>query len=100
MLRSRGVICRSGGPTGIGDDVILVFDNYHEISANSALHAAFKAALAEVPPGSNVIVLSRADPPPAFAVCRRAHQSDNCAGVVGRPKTDSGGNNSDCTSQG
>lgn len=49
------------------EDVILVFDNYHDIAGDSALHAAFKAALAEVPPGSNVIVLSRADPPPAFA---------------------------------
>ncbi len=49
------------------EDVILVFDNYHDIAPDSALHAAFNAALAEVPPGSNVIVLSRTDPPPAFA---------------------------------
>lgn len=49
------------------DEAILVFDNYHDIAADSALHAAFIAALAEVPPGSNVIVLSRAAPPPGFA---------------------------------
>ncbi len=49
------------------EDVILVFDNYHDIALDSALHAPFKAALAEVPPGSNVIVLSRADPPAVFA---------------------------------
>ncbi len=48
-------------------DYILVFDNYHDIADDSALHIPFKAALAEVPPGSNVIVLSRTDPPPAFA---------------------------------
>jgi LuxR family transcriptional regulator, maltose regulon positive regulatory protein len=49
------------------EDAILVFDNYHDIAADSALHTPFKAALAEVPPGSNVIVVSRSDPPPAFA---------------------------------
>lgn len=49
------------------NEAILVFDNYHELAADSALHAAFKAALLEVPPGSNVIVLSRSGPPPAFA---------------------------------
>ena len=49
------------------EDVILVFDNYHDIADDSSLHAPFKAALAEVPPGSNIIVLSRADPPPVFA---------------------------------
>ena len=52
------------------EDVILVFDNYHDIAEDSALHAAFKAGLAEVPSGSNVIVLSRADPPRAFADAR------------------------------
>ncbi len=49
------------------DDVIFVFDNYHDIAADSALHAQFVAAIAEVPQGSNIIVLSRADPPSAFA---------------------------------
>jgi LuxR family transcriptional regulator, maltose regulon positive regulatory protein len=49
------------------EDAILVFDNYHDIAPDSALHAPFKAVLAEIPPGSNVIVLSRTDPPPIFA---------------------------------
>jgi LuxR family maltose regulon positive regulatory protein len=49
------------------DEAILVFDNYHDIAANSTLHAPFMAALAEVPQGSNIIVLSRAAPPPGFA---------------------------------
>jgi LuxR family transcriptional regulator, maltose regulon positive regulatory protein len=49
------------------EDVVLVFDNYHDIAPDSALHGPFKAALAEVPPGSNVMVLGRTDPPPAFA---------------------------------
>jgi LuxR family maltose regulon positive regulatory protein len=49
------------------DEALLVFDNYHDIAADSALHAAFTAALAEVPQGSNIIVLSRTAPPSAFA---------------------------------
>lgn len=49
------------------EDIVLVFDNYHDIAEDSALHAAFKAGLAEAPLGSNIIVLSRADPPRAFA---------------------------------
>ena len=49
------------------EEVILVFDNYHDIAADSVLHAAFVAALAEVPQGANIIVLSRTDPPRAFA---------------------------------
>jgi LuxR family transcriptional regulator, maltose regulon positive regulatory protein len=55
------------GFSRLPEDAILVFDNYHDIAPDSALHAPFKAALAEVPPGSNVIILSRADPPPVFA---------------------------------
>jgi len=49
------------------DEAILVFDNYHDIAADSALHVPFVVALAEVPQGSNIIVLSRADPPAGFA---------------------------------
>ncbi len=49
------------------DDLIIVLDNYHDIAAKSALHAALAAALAEIPPGANFLVLSRADAPPAYA---------------------------------
>src|SRR6185295_19677456 len=49
------------------DEAIIVFDNYHDIAEDSALHAPFLAALAEVPQGSNIIILSRASPPPGFA---------------------------------
>ena len=55
------------GLARLPDEAVLVFDNYHDIAADSALHAAFKVALAEVPPGSNILVLSRAGPPAAFA---------------------------------
>ena len=49
------------------NEAILVFDNYHDIAPDSTLHGPFMAALAEVPQGSNIIVLSRGVPPPAFA---------------------------------
>ncbi len=49
------------------DDVLLVFDNYHEIEPQSPLHAGFAAALSEIPHNANVLVLSRADPPASFA---------------------------------
>lgn len=48
------------------DDVVFVFDNYHETADGSSLHAAFKAALMEVPSGANILVVSRADPPAVF----------------------------------
>jgi LuxR family transcriptional regulator, maltose regulon positive regulatory protein len=51
----------------LSDEVLMVFDNYHEITPDSTLHAAIVAALAEIPQGANILVLSRADPPPAFA---------------------------------
>ena len=38
------------------DGVVLVFDNYHEVSKESSLHGVLKAALAEVPPGANIVV--------------------------------------------
>jgi LuxR family maltose regulon positive regulatory protein len=46
---------------------LLVLDNYQEIAADSSLHAAFASALTEIPPGGNIMVLSRTDPPSAFA---------------------------------
>src|SRR5579859_94907 len=51
------------------EDTIVVLDNYHHIADTSALHGALASALAEISVGSNVIVLSRADAPPAYAPC-------------------------------
>jgi LuxR family transcriptional regulator, maltose regulon positive regulatory protein len=45
----------------------LVLDNYQEVAAESAFHAVVQTALEEVPVGINLIVVSRADPPPNFA---------------------------------
>jgi ATP/maltotriose-dependent transcriptional regulator MalT/DNA-binding SARP family transcriptional activator len=45
----------------------VVFDNYQEVASDSPLHEVVAAALAEIPEGGRVIVVSRAEPPPAFA---------------------------------
>ncbi|MEO8676715.1 MAG: BTAD domain-containing putative transcriptional regulator [Casimicrobiaceae bacterium] len=45
----------------------LVFDNFHEAQTPPAQRAALAQALEEIPDGSNVIILSRSDPPAEFA---------------------------------
>ena len=47
--------------------VVLVFDNYHEIPLESALHAVLEQAAQEMPDGASLIVISREDPPAEFA---------------------------------
>jgi ATP/maltotriose-dependent transcriptional regulator MalT/DNA-binding SARP family transcriptional activator len=46
---------------------LLVFDNYQEVPPDAAFHAAVCEAIAQVPAGGNIFVLSRSDPPAAFA---------------------------------
>ncbi len=46
---------------------VLVLDNLHEAGGSAEARAALATALEEIPPGINVIVLSRVDPPPEFA---------------------------------
>jgi LuxR family maltose regulon positive regulatory protein len=43
---------------------VLVLDNYHEVPADSSFHSVMEHALYRVPEGVNVIVMSRAEPPP------------------------------------
>ena len=45
----------------------LVFDDYHEVPLSSPFHDVFKEGLSKVSPDIHVIVLSRADPPPALS---------------------------------
>jgi LuxR family transcriptional regulator, maltose regulon positive regulatory protein len=49
---------------------LLVLDNYHEIAADSPLHRMLNAMSAEVPNSANLIVISRAPPPPVFGRAR------------------------------
>ena len=49
---------------------VLVLDNYHEVAADSALHEALAEGCAALPDGVQLFVLSRAEPPAAFARLR------------------------------
>ncbi|MBM4330940.1 MAG: hypothetical protein FJ117_06875 [Deltaproteobacteria bacterium] len=52
---------------------ILVFDNYHEVPADSSLHEVILNGLSRIPEGINVILISRSDPPPALIRLRENH---------------------------
>ncbi len=45
----------------------LVFDNMQAVPAESAFHEVLAESLAHLPQGMNAILISRGDPPPAFA---------------------------------
>ena len=49
---------------------VLVLDDYHELPPESPVHGIMRQALAEVPAGFTVIVLSRMDPPPELTRLR------------------------------
>ena len=46
---------------------LLVLDNYHELPEGSAVHEVLDCAVAEIPEGSNIAVISRGGPPRRFA---------------------------------
>jgi LuxR family transcriptional regulator, maltose regulon positive regulatory protein len=46
---------------------VLVFDNYHEIALDSALHAVLEQAAHELPDGGHMVAISREEPPAEFA---------------------------------
>jgi len=48
----------------------LVFDDYQEIPSKSPLHDVIVTGVSRVPEGTTVILVSRRDPPPAFARLR------------------------------
>jgi len=48
----------------------LVFDDYHEIPKKSPLHDVIVTGVSRAPEGTTVILVSRRDPPPAFARLR------------------------------
>jgi ATP/maltotriose-dependent transcriptional regulator MalT/DNA-binding SARP family transcriptional activator len=45
----------------------VVFDNYHEVAEHSLVHRTLNAACSEIPQTANLIVISRAPAPAAFA---------------------------------
>jgi len=48
----------------------LVFDNYHEVPAQSRLHEVIRDGLDEIPDGGCVVIVGRAEPPAAYARLR------------------------------
>jgi DNA-binding SARP family transcriptional activator len=46
---------------------VVVFDNYQEVPGGAELHEVMREAIAEIPERGRIIVLSRGEPPPAFA---------------------------------
>lgn len=48
----------------------IVFDGYHDVPLQSALHEVMSIALSELPPRGTVMLLSRTDPPPSMARLR------------------------------
>jgi len=54
----------------LGESFAVVFDGYHEIPPQSALHEVLSTALTEVPPGGSLILISRSDPPASMARLR------------------------------
>jgi DNA-binding SARP family transcriptional activator len=53
---------------------LLVLDNYHELSDGSAVHEALDHAIAEIPEGSNIVVVSRSTPHRRYARHRLAEK--------------------------
>jgi len=54
----------------LGKSFTIVLDGYHEIAPQSALHEVISTALADVPPGGSVVLISRSDPPASMARLR------------------------------
>jgi DNA-binding SARP family transcriptional activator len=53
---------------------LLVLDNYHELPEASVVHEVLDCAVAEIPEGSNIAVISRGGPPRRFARHRLAEK--------------------------
>lgn len=52
----------------------LVFDNYQDVPEHSEFHKNISHGLSAIPQGSNVIFISRSEPPPEFARLRASSQ--------------------------
>lgn len=55
---------------------VMVFDDYQEVHADSPLHEVLRDGLTQLPEGRNAILISRSDPPPAFARLRANRRMD------------------------
>jgi len=55
---------------------VLVFDNYHEVPFDAALHEMLALGISSAPPGLSAMVLSRSLPPAAWAQTQARRQMD------------------------
>jgi ATP/maltotriose-dependent transcriptional regulator MalT/DNA-binding SARP family transcriptional activator len=51
----------------LAEPSVVVFDNYHEIPADSLLHGVIEQAALEAPEGVSLTIISREEPPAQFA---------------------------------
>lgn len=56
------VLCRR-----LKSPAFLVFDDYQKVAASSSFHETLQDGISMVPPGIHTIIVSRTEPPPAFA---------------------------------
>jgi ATP/maltotriose-dependent transcriptional regulator MalT len=56
--------------SGMKPPFVMVFDNYHELPDECALHGVMREALAELPEGGRLIIISRGEPPAHWARAR------------------------------
>ncbi len=53
--------------SGLGASTLIVFDNYHEVPEDSALHRVFREGFSNIPGGVRIVVMSRSRPHPVLA---------------------------------
>jgi len=51
----------------LGPEAVLVLDNFQEVPEESAFHRVMAEGMEQVPPGCGIVVLSRVEPPAAYA---------------------------------
>jgi DNA-binding SARP family transcriptional activator len=54
----------------------VVFDDYQEVAPDSLFHEVIRNGLSQIPPGINIILISRRDPPPALIRTCMSHQTE------------------------
>jgi LuxR family maltose regulon positive regulatory protein len=54
----------------VPNNMVWILDNYQELPADAVLHEIIRNGVNQLPPGINIIILSRHLPPPVFAANR------------------------------
>ncbi len=62
------------GMIGHEKRLVIVFDNYQEVPADSMLHAVIGEGLSMLPEDVHAVIISKGDPPPAFTPLRMGNK--------------------------